>query len=73
MKRKTLITGARPRPFEGPWVVLDKNLDWSIEGEQPGIVVEKETTPERIRVRASIVRDLDVEGRISVFAVAEAA
>ena len=53
--------------------MLDKNLDWSIEGEQPGIVVEKETTPERIRVRASIVRDLDVEGRISVFAVAEAA
>ncbi|KKL24898.1 hypothetical protein LCGC14_2410740 [marine sediment metagenome] len=40
MKRKALITGARPHPFEGPWVSLEEESEWEMEGLRPGVRVE---------------------------------
>ena len=67
MKRKALITGARPHPFEGPWVALEEDSDWIIEGLRPGIRVEHENG----RARA-IIEDLDTLERVSVIAVERA-
>ena len=67
MKRKALITGARPHPFEGPWVALEEGSEWDIEGLRPGIRVEHENG----RARA-IIEDLDTLERVSVIAVERA-
>ena len=64
MKRKALITGARPHPFEGPWVSLEVESDWEMEGLRPGIRVEHEGG----RARA-IIENLETSGRVSVVAV----
>lgn len=67
MKRKALITGARPHPFTGPWVALEKGSEWDIEGLRPGIRVEHSDG----RARA-IIEDLDTLDRVSVIAVERA-
>ena len=64
MKRKALLTGARPHPFEGPWVALGERSEWAMEGLRPGVRIEQETG----RARA-IIEDATGDGRISVVAV----
>ncbi|KKM60411.1 hypothetical protein LCGC14_1542120 [marine sediment metagenome] len=68
MKRKALITGARPHPFEGPWVTLEEGSDWEMEGLRPGIRVEHVDG----RARA-IIEEASGDKRISVVAVERAA
>lgn len=70
MKRKALITGALPHPFEGPWVVLDKDRDWEIEGLREGVRVER--VDGRARAILDPIKPLDTS-RISVIAVEVAA
>lgn len=65
MKSKGLIIGALPLPFEGPWVVLDRELDWEIQGLQEGIRVDRDDE----KVRAVIEKELEIEGRVNVLAV----
>ncbi len=68
MKRKALITGARPHPFEGPWVALEEGSEWEMEGLRPGVRIE------RIDGRArAIIDGASGDGRISVVAVEKAA
>ena len=64
MKRKALITGARPHPFEGPWVALEESSEWEMEGLRPGVRVEH--LPGKAR---AIIEDATGDGRISVVAV----
>lgn len=68
MKRKALITGARPHPFKGPWVTLEETSEWEMEGLRPGVRVEHVDG----RARA-IIENVEEEGRISVVAVEKAA
>ena len=68
MKRKALLTGARPHPFEGPWVSLEESSEWEMEGLRPGVRVEHADG----RARA-IIEDVSGDGRISVVAVEQAA
>lgn len=64
MKRKALITGALPHPFEGPWVTLEEGSEWEMEGLRPGIRVEHVDG----RARAIIENSWKGE-RVSVVAV----
>ena len=68
MKRKALITGARPHPFEGPWVTLEESSEWEMEGLRPGVRVEHVDG----RARA-IIENVEEGERISVVAVEKAA
>ena len=68
MKRKALLTGALPHPFEGPWVALEEDSEWEIEGLRPGVRVEHVDG----RARAIIEEASDGE-RISIVAVEKAA
>ena len=68
MKRKALITGARPHPFEGPWVTLEETSEWEMEGLRPGVRVEHVDG----RARA-IIENVEEGERISVVAVEKAA
>lgn len=65
MKRKALITGARPHPFVGPWVRLEEDSNWEMEGLRPGIRVEHVDG----KARAIIEPSLECNERISVVAV----
>ena len=67
MKRKALLTGARPHPFEGPWVALEESSEWEMEGLRPGIRIEQE--PGRAR---AIIENLETSDRVSVVAVERA-
>ena len=67
MKRKALITGARPHPFKGPWVSLEEGSEWEMEGLRPGVRVE------HVDGRARAIIEGAVEGeRISIVAVERA-
>ncbi len=67
MKRKALITGARPHPFVGPWVELEPGKHWKFEGLRDGVRVEHQFEKARGIIETS-------EGdRISVVAVEVAA
>ncbi len=68
MKRKALITGARPHPFEGPWVTLEESSEWEMEGLRPGVRVEHVDG----RARA-IIENVSGDERISIVAVEKAA
>lgn len=68
MKRKALITGALPHPFEGPWVALEEESEWEMEGLRPGVRVE------HVDGRARAIIEEAIEGgRISIVAVERAA
>ncbi|KKL28013.1 hypothetical protein LCGC14_2379370 [marine sediment metagenome] len=67
MKRKALITGARPHPFVGPWVELETDKSWEFEGLRDGVRVQADVG----RVRG-IIETTEGE-RISVVAVEVAA
>ena len=68
MKRKALLTGARPHPFEGPWVALEEGSEWEIEGLRPGVRVEHVGGWAR-----AIIEAATEGGRISIVAVEQAA
>jgi len=65
MRRKALITGVLPHPFEGPWVALDVDVEWRIEGLVRGIEVERVDG----KARAIVGENASFDDRVSVFAV----
>ncbi len=68
MKRKALITGALPHPFEGPWVALEEGSEWEIEGLRSGVRVELKPGFGRAIIETTVEG-----GRISIVAVEKAA
>lgn len=73
MKRKALITGARPHPFEGPWVALEKGSEWEMEGLRPGVRVEHVDGRARAIIELTNESNVNMFERISVVAVERAA
>lgn len=46
MASKALIIGARPSPFEGPWIPVSEADEWEVVGERhEAIVVEVSNGP----------------------------
>ncbi len=64
MKRKALITGAKPQPFEGPWVSLEIEKKWEFEGLRNGVRLERLKDMARVLIGVP-----DGDERISVIAV----
>ena len=64
MKRKALITGAKPQPFEGPWVSLEDEKKWEFEGLRNGVRLERLKDMARV-----LIGKPDGDQRISVIAV----
>ena len=73
MKRKALITGARPHPFKGPWVTLEETSEWEMEGLRPGIRVEHVDGRARAIIELTNDSNVNMFARISVVAVEMAA
>jgi len=64
MKRKALITGAKPQPFNGPWISLETEKKWKFEGLRNGVRLERLGDLARVLIGLP-----DGDERISVIAV----
>ena len=76
MKKKALIIGALPVPFEGPWVVTDETDGWDVRMEHEyggGIRIEVEEGYEARgvvvgkRVRACIAHEIPNVPHVSIW------
>lgn len=65
MRTKALLLGARPEPFEGPWVEINDALEWRADprgdyGKE--VIVEVESSDGRCSKRVIATEGLKISG-----------
>lgn len=66
MRTKALLLGARPEPFEGPWIDISDALEWRAEPRgdyKDHVLVEVKSSDGRCSKRVIVTKGLKISGR----------